>query len=391
MSEVQIDAQLNIVPLAFDAGARAQLRMNARAVATLDVSAVVYIGAAAPVDPPELLAPPAVDGYAVPGQTLTATPAVWAGAVTVTRQWRREGAPIPGETGLTYDAVQADVQQAITYHEEATGPGGVTGAESAPAADALQALRDDATAIALFASLGDHMSATDSGALGISDGDPIGRIEDVLYGIALTQSGASQRPLWSGDGRLYDAADDRLESFGSPFAAALSQALTLIASVAYLDSNANAPICSTALSGDALPFYRMGAGAPSATAGASTVRATGRADNGSSRTVIMSSSRNPVGVPSGLPWLVRWRLSKSQGAPGTQTLTELQPDAGSASADKFAINVQDRFCEGCSVTPAGVTGFIGARIYATAYFNTATPAALSLDAVVALYEHWGYP
>lgn len=390
MSNHDIKIIMGLGPHAVTASGRGIINTRVSGVGVQTVSSIVEgaEGGSPIPDPPLLLTSPTLSGYVVPGYAVTCTPGTYSGADSVTRQWQRDGFDIPGETGLTYSCVQADVLQSISVVETASNAGGSVSQTSLPAQDAIQALRADSSAVALFASLGDYMAETASGSLGLTPGAVIGRIEDVLYGVSLTSSGSS-RPQWL-VGRAHDGIDDRLELDGA-FAQEIAPARTVIASVRYDAVNTNNPVYSLARASDALPFVRGGAGAPSLTSGASTIRATGRGDNGSIRTVITNSSRNPVGSPTAAPWSLRWRHSVTTGNPGTQTLTEIQPDSGTASADKFQTLLLDRFCEGASVTTTSFTQHVNAVIYATAYFSTATPLARSIAAVNALYTHWGFP
>lgn len=64
---------------------------------------------------------PTISGTPEVGQTLTATPATWAGSAprTVDGQWLRDGVAIPGETGLSYTLAAADDLTDVTYQETA--------------------------------------------------------------------------------------------------------------------------------------------------------------------------------------------------------------------------------------------------------------------------------
>lgn len=64
------------------------------------------------------------------GATLIADPGVVTGAHTERGQWMRDGVAIDGETGVTYELVEADQGASITYRATATGSGGTTTAES---------------------------------------------------------------------------------------------------------------------------------------------------------------------------------------------------------------------------------------------------------------------
>ncbi len=101
--------------------------------ASVQIRAVNEIGAgpwsidktATPAEAPEaptVLSAPAISGTATQGQTLTATAGSYDGnpAPTVTRQWLRDGAPISGATGLSYQLQAADVGATVTLRETAT-------------------------------------------------------------------------------------------------------------------------------------------------------------------------------------------------------------------------------------------------------------------------------
>jgi len=65
---------------------------------------------------------PTITGTAKVGQTLTVSPGTWSPTATLTYQWKRGGAPIPGATASTYKLSAADAGQKITVT--------VTGAKS---------------------------------------------------------------------------------------------------------------------------------------------------------------------------------------------------------------------------------------------------------------------
>jgi len=392
MSEVQIDARLNIAPLAFDAGARAQLRASAVVVTTIEVRATIYIGAAVPVDPPELLTPPSIAGYAVPGQTLTATPAVWAGAVTVTRQWLSDGDPIVGETGLSYDVVQDDVMRDVTYREEATGPGGVAEAESAPALDAIAGYTSDAGHIDIWAALPETLSTGAAGALGgISSGQAVQRWGGAIYGLSgpvPSQASLASRPIYRDVGGLrylqFDGSNDHLVHDGSGLASRLAVSWANEISVTYDRSAATQPPWGTALAASATPFQRAAMASASVAPGNSNVRTSIRDDASLISTAVMTSTR----IATGNPWTLRLSLRR---APTSQELTEVAPDSGTATASIGAVALQNRFAVGGFATPTGVTGYCQCSIYGSAFWDHGTPTALSVASARALLTHWGYP
>jgi hypothetical protein len=75
---------------------------------------------------------PSISGSTGLGDTLTRTEGTWSGVPTpsLTGQWRRNGAAIPGETGATYTIVAADSGADIDYLETATNAEGSTSADS---------------------------------------------------------------------------------------------------------------------------------------------------------------------------------------------------------------------------------------------------------------------
>lgn len=67
---------------------------------------------------------PAITGTARTGNTLTVTNGTWSGTgTTFTRQWRRNGLAISGETGTTYMLVADDVNQSISVVVTASASG----------------------------------------------------------------------------------------------------------------------------------------------------------------------------------------------------------------------------------------------------------------------------
>lgn len=76
-----------------------------------------FIGAygGLPAAPANTVAP-SITGIATVGSTLTGADGTWTGREppVLTRQWRRNGADIPGATGTTYVLVAADQTTIIT-------------------------------------------------------------------------------------------------------------------------------------------------------------------------------------------------------------------------------------------------------------------------------------
>jgi hypothetical protein len=64
---------------------------------------------------------PSVSGTTNVGETLTGTPGTWSGSPVLTYQWRRDGADIAGETGLTYLLADADFGTMIDWLETPDG------------------------------------------------------------------------------------------------------------------------------------------------------------------------------------------------------------------------------------------------------------------------------
>lgn len=69
---------------------------------------------------------PALSGTAEVGETLTVTNGTWTGTPTptYTREWLRDGVPIPGAAGLTYVLVAAD--EGAVIRVRVTGTNAVT-------------------------------------------------------------------------------------------------------------------------------------------------------------------------------------------------------------------------------------------------------------------------
>jgi len=86
-------------------------------------------GTSAPVtgaqgDAPTATSLPGLTGSGKVGTSLSVTDGTWnADGLTFTRQWRRGGTPIAGQTGTTYQVTPADVGQAITVVVTATRDG----------------------------------------------------------------------------------------------------------------------------------------------------------------------------------------------------------------------------------------------------------------------------
>jgi hypothetical protein len=84
--------------------------------------------------PPQNTAPPFIqflDGVEV-GDVLARNNGTWTGSPTYTYVWTRDGAPIPGATGLTYTLVEADVTFMIGLVVTGTNAGGSTDASAIP-------------------------------------------------------------------------------------------------------------------------------------------------------------------------------------------------------------------------------------------------------------------
>jgi hypothetical protein len=63
---------------------------------------------------------PDISGTAAVGSRLTVVPGTWAGGARLTYQWLRDGAPISGATGTSYQPAAADAAHALTVVETAT-------------------------------------------------------------------------------------------------------------------------------------------------------------------------------------------------------------------------------------------------------------------------------
>ena len=90
-------------------------------------------GTAPVVGAPANTAPPTISGSATPGSTLTAGSGTWTGTPTptITRQWRRNGADIPGATGSTLSTTGYSAGDVIVLREIATNTNGSASADSA--------------------------------------------------------------------------------------------------------------------------------------------------------------------------------------------------------------------------------------------------------------------
>jgi hypothetical protein len=95
---------------------------------------VIVIPVTDVVEAPANTVAPAITGSAVVGQTLTGSDGTWTGAPTLTRQWKRNGVAIVGETGSTYLVPQLAALDAITFSVTGTNGAGVATATSAATA-----------------------------------------------------------------------------------------------------------------------------------------------------------------------------------------------------------------------------------------------------------------
>jgi hypothetical protein len=100
-------------------------------------------GATAPLFPPVNVTLPTIVGRTVVGETLTSTVGTWANNPTgYTRQWRRDGVPIAGATGVAYTLVAADLDAMMVIRVTATNAIGSEFADSAEAGPVTE-LADD--------------------------------------------------------------------------------------------------------------------------------------------------------------------------------------------------------------------------------------------------------
>nr|WP_246416235.1 carboxypeptidase regulatory-like domain-containing protein [Nocardioides luti] len=83
-------------------------------------------------DAPTASTAAAITGSGKTGQVLTAVAPTWSlgGVTSSAPQWKRDGAPIAGETGATYTVVAGDVGKAITVSYTGTKPGFADGAST---------------------------------------------------------------------------------------------------------------------------------------------------------------------------------------------------------------------------------------------------------------------
>lgn len=88
------------------------------------------VGPVAASAPPVNTAAPAVTGISAVGNALSVTNGTWTGALSFTRQWRRNGTPIAGATGTTYRLVAADEGATIDAVVTATNSYGIAAAAS---------------------------------------------------------------------------------------------------------------------------------------------------------------------------------------------------------------------------------------------------------------------
>ncbi|HTW16841.1 MAG TPA: Ig-like domain repeat protein [Nocardioides sp.] len=94
--------------------------------------------------------PPTVTGNAVVGSTLAAASGTWPAGARVTRQWLRDGVPIPRATSSTYRLVAADAGRSVAVAETATATGRTPG--TARSASVAVAKLASATTVKLTAS-----------------------------------------------------------------------------------------------------------------------------------------------------------------------------------------------------------------------------------------------
>ena len=89
-------------------------------------------GTGVAVGTPANSAPPVISGGPAVGATLTASAGTWTGTPTptVSRQWRRNGADIPGATGSTLSTTGYSAGDVITLIETATNAVGTGSAGS---------------------------------------------------------------------------------------------------------------------------------------------------------------------------------------------------------------------------------------------------------------------
>jgi hypothetical protein len=103
--------------------------------------------ARAAADPIVNTEPPAVTGAAVFGSVLETSPGTWTpDGLTLTFGWRRDGDPIPGETGRFHRASLADVGHRLSATVTATdGDGASVSVDTAPTATVVRASFENLT------------------------------------------------------------------------------------------------------------------------------------------------------------------------------------------------------------------------------------------------------
>ncbi|MET1059760.1 MAG: Ig-like domain repeat protein [Nocardioides sp.] len=83
-------------------------------------------------DAPVATRAPAVAGTTSVGRVLTADPGTWTGDPTFTFTWLRNGNPIAGATGTTYQVVAQDAGQRVAVRLSASAPGRTPGTATSP-------------------------------------------------------------------------------------------------------------------------------------------------------------------------------------------------------------------------------------------------------------------
>ncbi len=90
-----------------------------------------YAGFNETTDPPSNTVLPAITGTAQPGSTVNCSNGTWTGSPTsYTRQWRRDGADVPGQSGSSYAVQVADVGATLVCRVTAINIGGGTTIDS---------------------------------------------------------------------------------------------------------------------------------------------------------------------------------------------------------------------------------------------------------------------